>query len=975
MIQKTTMKRYDATTKQWHPIYLANSADITYLGNGFTVASGAGFSLKQEIPGTTDINELLVEIINNLAKIDKVTIPAIQDGSGVTNVPASSIEGTIDRGNLPADIGGKGIPVESEDAKDALTADQINTGDIVKVDGGKVYLVTSTDPEITYMALSDSASEVDWTRVTNTPTTLEGYGITDAMASSDKVTEATVENAGKLLALNDEGELDVDITGNAETLGGHEPAFYAIKTDLDAANLEITATKTNVETLQGQIKAIDASWITSGTIDLARIPAAAIETLYITENATTLAAVTKEQVQNGDTIKVAATGLMYFVVDDTKLGTADYMQGLVAYTAGTASSVDWSGVINKPTTLQGYGITDAVAADEKVTEGTVANAGKIVVLGADGKLNTSITGDAATVGGLKPSDLATAEALQNLADQIGGGDSGIAKDVADLKATVGDAESGLVKDVTTLTADMTTAKTDITNLKSGDAVNALAASKITGTLSYSQLPAGVGGKTHKYDTLDDAAAALTPENAHEGDLVKLADGRVYVITDTIKLNSTDGYTVVVDMANGKLSWANITDAPTTVEGYGITDAVKTADTADAGGAAAAGKVAKADADGKLAFSITGDAATVGGLGAADIAKAADLTNLTNIIGDAESGISKDVADLKTELKDIDAAWITKGTISIERLPHGALERCVVVATDEARKALTTAQVQTGDTVKVTATGMMYFVVDDTKLAEDAGYEVYTAGTASAVDWSGVANKPTTLQGYGITDAIAATEKVTEASAANAGKILVLNAEGKLDADITGHVGWANITDAPTSTVEQIDTAVAAATHTNRAVLDALADENGTLTYNGNAVAMKSHVDEVSLGSLKIVEADALPEDAANGQLILEAIGGGSNNVTYSLTDLFAETYGISIDQSRLGLHYGSGYFEVPGITNTSTFAYVIEQYNRGLRDESMTMSLNTKTGRLIITNNTGSLVNYKFQYSDGTILYDSTTDQ
>jgi len=96
-----------------------------------------------------------------------------------------------------------------------------------------------------------------------------------------------------------------------------------------------------------------------------------------------------------------------------------------------------------------------------------------------------------------------------------------------------------------------------------------------------------------------------------------------------------------------------------------------------------------------------------------------------------------------DITDVDASKIKSGTIDIERLPAGALERCVVVATDTARLALTTSSVQTGDTVKVTATGLMYFVVDDTKLSTEAGYEVYTAGSATSVPWSGITDKPST----------------------------------------------------------------------------------------------------------------------------------------------------------------------------------------------------------------------------------------
>lgn len=94
-----------------------------------------------------------------------------------------------------------------------------------------------------------------------------------------------------------------------------------------------------------------------------------------------------------------------------------------------------------------------------------------------------------------------------------------------------------------------------------------------------------------------------------------------------------------------------------------------------------------------------------------------------------------------EITGLDASKLT-GMIDIARLPAGALERCVVVASDAARLALTTASVQTGDTVKVTANGLMYFVKDDTKLNTEAGYEVYTAGSASSVPWAGITGKPT-----------------------------------------------------------------------------------------------------------------------------------------------------------------------------------------------------------------------------------------
>lgn len=96
-----------------------------------------------------------------------------------------------------------------------------------------------------------------------------------------------------------------------------------------------------------------------------------------------------------------------------------------------------------------------------------------------------------------------------------------------------------------------------------------------------------------------------------------------------------------------------------------------------------------------------------------------------------------------DITSLDAGKITSGTISIDRLPHGALERLIVVTDDTARFKLTSSNVQKGDTVKVTSTGKMYYIVDETKLSSEDGYEVYAAGTAASVPWSGVTGKPNT----------------------------------------------------------------------------------------------------------------------------------------------------------------------------------------------------------------------------------------
>lgn len=92
---------------------------------------------------------------------------------------------------------------------------------------------------------------------------------------------------------------------------------------------------------------------------------------------------------------------------------------------------------------------------------------------------------------------------------------------------------------------------------------------------------------------------------------------------------------------------------------------------------------------------------------------------------------------------IDASKLT-GVVKIENLPPTVIERIKTVEDDAARFALTTATVQNGDSVKVVATNLMYYVKDDTKLGSADGYEVYTAGAAASVPWSGVTGLPATF---------------------------------------------------------------------------------------------------------------------------------------------------------------------------------------------------------------------------------------
>lgn len=128
--------------------------------------------------------------------------------------------------------------------------------------------------------------------------------------------------------------------------------------------------------------------------------------------------------------------------------------------------------------------------------------------------------------------------------------------------------------------------------------------------------------------------------------------------------------------------------------------------------------------------------------------AGDVTGSASINGSANVSLTATVANdshthSNSTISSLDAGKITSGTIDIARLPAGALERLVTVADQTARFALTASDIQLGDTVKQTDTGIMYIVVDTANLANAAGYTEYTAASATSVPWSGVTGKPVT----------------------------------------------------------------------------------------------------------------------------------------------------------------------------------------------------------------------------------------
>ena len=103
------------------------------------------------------------------------------------------------------------------------------------------------------------------------------------------------------------------------------------------------------------------------------------------------------------------------------------------------------------------------------------------------------------------------------------------------------------------------------------------------------------------------------------------------------------------------------------------------------------------------------------------------------------------------IPQVDASVVTTGTLPLSVLPQGALERLFKVADENARFALTTENVQLGDSVLQMDTDTMYIVIDTAQLNNEAGYEEYAAGTAVLAETAEKVQNALTVQKKGVTE--------------------------------------------------------------------------------------------------------------------------------------------------------------------------------------------------------------------------------
>lgn len=189
-----------------------------------------------------------------------------------------------------------------------------------------------------------------WFDTTNKRITLIG-GSSDTVFGSDIETASYESNILKIYKVGSTTPIQIDLSNlskvtdientlaiklNKIKVKGTEVNSTSLNligsggTTIEASGSNITISSPTVPTT------FDASAITSGTIDIARIPKAALERLYIVT--TEAEALSNTEISEGDTVQVTNnSNHMYFCVDDSATTFATKFR---EYTAATTITVD-----------------------------------------------------------------------------------------------------------------------------------------------------------------------------------------------------------------------------------------------------------------------------------------------------------------------------------------------------------------------------------------------------------------------------------------------------------------------------------------------------------------------------------------------------------------------------------------------------------------------------------------------------------
>lgn len=259
-------------------------------------------------------------------------------GSMVEVTPYGLTDGNIASNAAIADSKLATISTAGKISNSATTATSNNTASaIVARDASGNFTAGTITANLTGTA--SNASAVPWSGVSSTPTTLGGYGITDAASSTHG--HGNITNAGAIGTTS--GLPIITTTSGVLTTGsfGSSAGTFCQGND---ARLSDTRNTSNSITFNNA-----GSGGASGS----------------TFNGSSALTVSYNTVGAPSTTGANASGTWGISISGS---------------AASASSVPWSGVTSRPTTLSGYGITDAVSTSSTgtvtstmIADGTIVN--------------------------------------------------------------------------------------------------------------------------------------------------------------------------------------------------------------------------------------------------------------------------------------------------------------------------------------------------------------------------------------------------------------------------------------------------------------------------------------------------------------------------------------------------------------------------------------------------------------------------
>ncbi len=200
----------------------------------------------------------------------------------------------------------------------------ISEAEVIALINSKGYITEADIPSLTGGAAATSGQYVSGV-------TVSGHNVTVTKAALPTSVSGNAGTATKLA------------TSRVIAIAG---AVSGSATFDGSTNISISTTLAN----------IDASKITSGTLNadrlpeipISKIPAAAMERLYVVESQSAAMSLT---IQEGDVVQIGSGGPMYFCVSES---ASTFATKFKVFTAGAATSVPWSGVTNAPTKLSQF---------------------------------------------------------------------------------------------------------------------------------------------------------------------------------------------------------------------------------------------------------------------------------------------------------------------------------------------------------------------------------------------------------------------------------------------------------------------------------------------------------------------------------------------------------------------------------------------------------------------------------------------